>query len=505
MPRPWDAIVVGGGVVGCAVLRELTVGRGLRCLLVEASQHLVAGASSGNTGIACTASDVAPGTIEHACLSEGTKLNLPTYRQLNVPHRPTGTIYVAYSHAERETLEREQALRTERGDDTPRLLTASEALEREPALAGSSVVGALLLPGETVVDPWLVPMAYARHAHENGAEIRRGTEVVAAVREHDLWRLTLSSPSSSSAEAETIEAEAHAVVACGGLRGDHLEGLHRAPPFGIRPRRGDYVLYDGLYDDDGSSTDGSAAASAAGAGAVRGETPVGQVPSATSRGVYVWRSVLGVLACGPTAEDVDPTQRATPPRPTDDAVREALHTKAARALPALGGAVVSGTYAGLRPASDASPDYQIGVVRGDGSGGGGGGGGAGGSDGCGGGATGGAPWVTVGGIRSTGLTASLGIAKHVARLVCDDAAFAATTAATAAAMTAADATTPTSPPPKKVHTTPLPDVESLVASFRARGDGTVVFGDDATGFGAHYVTHPLTRTGLERLASDSPI
>ena len=113
--------------------------------------------------------------------------------------------------------------------------------------------------------------------------------------------------------------------------------------------------------------------------------------------------------------------------------------------------------------------------------------------------------MTVGGIRSTGLTASLGIAKHVARLVCDDAAFAATTAATAAAMTAADATTPTSPPPKKVHTTPLPDVESLVASFRARGDGTVVFGDDATGFGAHYVTHPLTRTGLERLASDSPI
>ena len=55
--------VVGGGVVGCAVLRELTVHLGWRVLLVEASPHLAAGASSGNTGIACTASDVAPGTL----------------------------------------------------------------------------------------------------------------------------------------------------------------------------------------------------------------------------------------------------------------------------------------------------------------------------------------------------------------------------------------------------------------------------------------------------------
>lgn len=496
MRGPWDAIVVGGGVVGCAVLRELTVGRGLRCLLVEASQHLVAGASSGNTGIACTASDVAPGTLEHACLLEGTQINLPTYRQLNVPHRPTGSIYVAYSWAEHEALEREHALRSERGDDTPRLLTASEALEREPALAGSSVVGALLLPGETVVDPWLVPMAYARHAHENGAEIRRGTEVTAAVRKHGQWRLTLSSSSSlSSAEAEIVETEARAVVACGGLHGDHLESLHRAPPFGIRPRRGDYVLYDGLYDEAHAAT-ATTGRGAAAAGAVRGETPVGQVPSATSRGVYVWRSMLGVLACGPTAEDVDPAQRATPPRPTDDAVREALHRKAARALPALEGAVVAGTYAGLRPASDASPDYQIGVVGGRGGGGGNGGGSGGG--GVGDDAGGEAPWVTVGGIRSTGLTASLGIARHVARLVCDDDTAAAAAAASAA--TAVEAAAPVCPPPE-VRTTPLPDVASLVASFRARGDGTVVFGDDAMGFGAHYVTHPLTRTGLERLAA----
>ena len=75
----FDVIVVGGGVVGCAVLHELTVHRGLCCMLVEASPHLVSGASSGNTGTACTEHDVAPGTLEYACLQDASRLNVPTY------------------------------------------------------------------------------------------------------------------------------------------------------------------------------------------------------------------------------------------------------------------------------------------------------------------------------------------------------------------------------------------------------------------------------------------
>ena len=123
-----------------------------------------------------------------------------------------------------------------------------------------------------------------------------------------------------------------------------------------------------------------------------------------------------------------------------------------------------GTYAGLRPGSDASPDYQIARAPGR------------------------APWVTVGGIRSTGLTAALGIARRVARL-CDEALDEAAPAGDERGG-ARDTTT-----------TPLPPVDAIVRSFRERGDGSVVFGDDAAGFGAHRVTHPLTRLGFERLAA----
>ena len=448
----WDAIVVGGGVVGCAVLRELTIRLGLRCLLLEASPHLVAGASSGNTGIACTPSDVPEHTTERQCLLEGVALNDAAYTALNVPHRRTGSMYVGHTQEELQSLATELATREGRGDHSCSILSPKQAREIEPALDASSLTGALHVPGEIVVDPWLVPIAYARHAHENGATIRRGTEVTAAAWGDGCWRLSLSStaalasPNVEGAEGageERGEETARLVVACGGLRGDELEGLHRPPPFAIRPRRGDFILFDES------------------AGAAIGDTPIGGPPSATSRGPYVWRSAHGVIACGPTAEEV--SERVTPPSPTDPAVREALRQAATRAIPALSACAVAGTYAGLRPATDATSDYLI--ERAPGS-----------------------SWVSVGGVRSTGLTASLGIARHVARL-CEE----------ALQETGRDGEERCRSP-EPVRTTPLPPVDAIVQSFRDRADGSVVFGEDEMGFGAHHVTHPLTRAGFTRLA-----
>ena len=87
----------------------------------------------------------------------------------------------------------------------------------------------------------------------------------------------------------------------------------------------------------------------------------------------------------------------------------------------------------------------------------------------------------MGGIRSTGLTASLGIGKLAARL-CGDALL---------------GDVPHHPDPTSLRWTPLPSVEEIVASFRNRGDGSVVFSNTPE-FGAHYVTHPLTRMGFSR-------
>ena len=101
----------------------------------------------------------------------------------------------------------------------------------------------------------------------------------------------------------------------------------------------------------------------------------------------------------------------------------------------------------------------------------------------------GGSWITVGGIRSTGLTASLGIASHVGRL-CEE---------VQSEQEGGDRSSSNGEAVVTASTARLPDVSELVASFKERGDGTVVFGE-AEGFGAHYVTHPLTREGFARLA-----
>ena len=139
MAEAFDAVVIGGGVVGAAVCRELTL-QGFACLLLERSAHLVGGASSGNTGIACTASDVDKGTVEHGCLAEGTALNLEVYRALNLPHRPSGTIYCAYTAKEYSQLELDHAKRVDCGDRAT-LVSVHAAFEPSAASAQAATQG----------------------------------------------------------------------------------------------------------------------------------------------------------------------------------------------------------------------------------------------------------------------------------------------------------------------------------------------------------------------------
>ena len=92
----YDAVVVGGGVVGLAVARALQLG-GLECCLLEAQEHLAAsGASAGNTGIACTSPDAARGSLERTLLERAEALNLRAYEAHGVPHRAVGAAYAAW-------------------------------------------------------------------------------------------------------------------------------------------------------------------------------------------------------------------------------------------------------------------------------------------------------------------------------------------------------------------------------------------------------------------------
>lgn len=113
-------VVVGGGVVGCAVARALAL-RGLPVVLLESRAALAGAVSSGNSGIICTGYDAAP--IERACLKTSMQLRPTHFRQLGLSTKPTGALVVAWSSADVTRLDGIVAANDALGDSNARLLS----------------------------------------------------------------------------------------------------------------------------------------------------------------------------------------------------------------------------------------------------------------------------------------------------------------------------------------------------------------------------------------------
>ena len=157
-------------------------------------------------------------------------------------------------------------------------------------------------------------------------------------------------------------------VNAAGLGSDEVDRMFGAEGFTIRPRKGELIVYDKLARPLVRSI-------------------VLPVPTARTKGVLVAPTVFGNVLVGPTAEDV-PDRRDVS---TSAAGLSSLVAAAERIVPGLAAEEVTATYAGLRAATE-HPDYQIAVLG---------------------------RYTRVAGIRSTGLSASLGIAEHVVDLLAD--------------------------------------------------------------------------------------
>ena len=353
----FDVAVIGAGVVGCAVARRLALS-GLRTVVVERAADILAGASKANSALLHTGFDAPPESLELMCMREGYAEYLAIRERLNLPLLETGAVVVAWSEADLPRLEQIGAEARVNGVADVRRLSRAELLDREPHLA-TECLGALLVPGEHVIDPWSAPLAYLRQAVEHGAVVRFDLEVLGGELARGLWIVRTS----------TGPVAAQFVVNCAGLFGDLVEErLLGDTAMTIRPRKGQFVVFD------------KAAAKLL-------RTIILPVPSERTKGVVLARTIFGNLLVGPTAEEQDDRERAT----VEHAQLAAQIDKAVAMVPALAGMPVTSTYAGLRPATERKeyrlrhePERQ---------------------------------WLTVGGIRSTGLTAALGLAAHVARLL----------------------------------------------------------------------------------------
>ena len=352
----FDVAVIGAGVVGCAVARRLALD-GARVAVLEKAADILDGASKGNSAILHTGFDAPPGTLEAECVARGRREYLEIHAALGLPLLRTGALVLAWTEEEEAKLPGLIDKAHANGVTDVRPLTGAELRALEPGLADTVRAG-FEVPGEHVVDGWSAPLAYLGQALANGATLLRRCEVTGGAFDGSRWRLDTSRGA----------VDAGIVVNAAGLHGDVVdERLLGRADFEIRPRKGQFVVYD----------------KPAAALARRILLPV---PTATTKGVVVCRTAYGNLLVGPTAEEQDSRDRAELVPDTLDALRR----RGEEILPALADQEVTAAYAGLRPATESS-EYRIRAHEGRNA-------------------------VTVGGIRSTGLSSALGTAHHVAAL-----------------------------------------------------------------------------------------
>ncbi len=350
----FDAVIIGGGVVGCATARRFALA-GARVLLLEKADDILAGASKGNSALLHTGFDAPADSLELALMQRGYAEYRAIRESLNLPLLETGAMVVAWTDEEKAKLDQIRDRALANGVQDVRLLNRAEVLTREPLLA-AHLRAALLVPGEHVIDGWSTPLAYITQAIVHGAQVWRKCALLGGTHDSQGWRLETSSGA----------VRADHVVNCAGLYGDDVERLCLGDAsFEIRPRKGQFVVFDKP--------------------ASRLLTHIIlPVPTEQTKGIVLCRTIYGNVLVGPTAEEQPERDRATVEQST---LRE-LVDRAVHILPALQDIPVNAVYAGLRPATETKA-YRI---RHDEA----------------------RNWLTLGGIRSTGLTAALGLAAYAA-------------------------------------------------------------------------------------------
>ena len=158
----WDAVVIGGGVIGCAVARELSRYAGKVCL-VERNEDVCTGTSKANSAIVHAGFDAMPGTKKSRFNVEGSRMMEELSRELDFSYRRCGALVLCFEESGlpqlRELLRRGE----ENGVEGLEILSGERLRAMEPAVS-EDVVAALWAPTSAIVCPFGLTIALAENA-----------------------------------------------------------------------------------------------------------------------------------------------------------------------------------------------------------------------------------------------------------------------------------------------------------------------------------------------------
>lgn len=319
----YDVLIIGAGVTGCAIARELSH-TGLKIALSDACDDVAMGASRANSAIVHAGYDCVPGTLMAKLNVRGNEMFDDVCESLNVPLLRVGSFVIAFGEEDEKELN--NLLERGRANGVPGLeiISGERAREMEPKLS-DDVTAALWAPTAGITCPYELTIAMSENARANGADILLRKRAVAIDYANDEFTVKFEDGTSVSAKY---------VVNAAGVYADEVARLIGDDSFTISPRKGEYMLLDKQ--------------------ALCVGTVIFQTPSKLGKGVLVSPTVDGNIFAGPTAQDkVEKNDTQTTPEGLAELKKFSL-----KSVPTLNLRQVITSFAGVR-AQPSTGDFII--------------------------------------------------------------------------------------------------------------------------------------------------
>lgn len=360
--RQYDVCIIGAGVVGCAIARELSR-YNVTAAIVEQANDVANGSTKANSGIVHGGYSAQHGSLKAALCRPGNLMCEKLDRELSFGYRQTGSLVLAFSAEQQATLRSLLANGRKNGVDDLEILTGNQAKGLEPNIS-DDVLEALYCPSAGVTSPYEFAIALAENAVHNGVDLLLQREV-ASIDAGDAYTVHYRTDGGNAGVLT-----ARYLVNAAGLYADRITAMMTEPGFTIKPRQGQYIVFDKSHSD-------------------LVHTVVFQTPTEAGKGILVTTTFHGNIMVGPNANEIEDRNNVDT---DEDALRSIIH-RARISVPAIDLKKAITTFAGVRAVSSTG-DFVIGK-------------------------TGVQRFIQAAGIDSPGLTSSPAIAERVRDALAD--------------------------------------------------------------------------------------
>ena len=322
----YDVIIIGAGVSGCAIARELSRKKG-KILVVERAEDVCCGTSKANSAIVHAGYDAKHGTLMAKLNVQGSRMMPKLAKELDFHYENNGSLVVMMSEEDRPALMALYENGLKNGVEQLQILERDALRATEPNISDNAVA-ALYAPTGAIVCPFGLTFALAENAAKNGVQFQFDSEVTDVQKIDGGWKVVTAKG--------TLQTKA--VVNAAGVYADKIHNMVSSETMTITPRRGDYFLLD-------RATQGFV------------KNTIFQLPGKYGKGVLVAPTVHGNTIVGPTAIDIeDKDGTATTQAGLDD-----VRSKSGIAVKNLPLRQTITSFAGLR-AHEARHEFFIGEI-----------------------------------------------------------------------------------------------------------------------------------------------